>query len=226
MKILIVNDDGYMANGIKMLVDKAKKYGEVIVYSPYKCESAQSHKITIKTGIEIEEVSNLGVKAYAVHGSAADCVRVALFNDPNIDLILSGVNEGLNIGHDVFYSSTVAAISQAGLLGKRGIALSYDKNVEDVEPQLEALLDELILNNSKYSDLINVNFPIAKFKKAKGIKMTIRGEQSYGNSFDIINGAYFEKMDLIIDNTPGVDSEATNNGYISISNLSMKRTYI
>ncbi len=226
MKILIVNDDGFESNGIKLLVDKAKKYGDVIVYSPFKCESAQSHKITIKVGIKKEEVFNLGVKAYAVHGSAADCVRIGLFDNPNIDIILSGINEGLNIGHDIFYSSTIAAVMQAGLSGKRGIALSYDKNPKYIEPQLEGLLDDLILNNEKYNNLLNVNFPTAKYNKSKGVKFTTRGEQTFENTFDIVDGLYYESNKLIQDNTDGTDSQATNNGYISISNLTLNRTIL
>ncbi len=226
MKILIVNDDGYQANGIKMLIEEAVKYGEVVVYSPAKCESAQSHKITIKAGIRVEETNNLNVKAYIVHGSAADCVRIGLFEHSDVDIVLSGVNEGLNVGHDLYYSSTIAAVIQAGLCGKRGIAFSYDKNIEDIKPQLSELLSELITNNSEYNNLLNVNFPVSKYKSNLGIKFTLGGEQRYENEFIIKDGSYFEGINLIEDVNEMTDGYAVNNGYISITNLSLKRTFI
>lgn len=226
MKFLIVNDDGYKAEGIKILVEQAKKYGEVVVYSPFKCESAQSHKITIHTGIKVEKLDCYDVEAYTVHGSAADCVRLGLFLNPGTDLVLSGINHGLNVGHDIYYSSTISAVVEAGLQGYRGVALSCDKNYNDIkENQLESILDEVVLNNKKYSPLINVNFPVAKYPKYKGIKQTLGGYWHYANKFDLRDGLYHESVEMIHDTTEGNDSFEANEGFVSITNISLTRTF-
>lgn len=226
MKILIVNDDGYKAQGLKILIEEVQKVAEVIVFSPAKCESAQSHKITIHSGIKVEPINNLDVEGYLVHGSAADCVRVATFLNPDIDLVLSGINHGLNVGYDIYYSSTIAAITEAGLRGYRGVALSCDKNFDDVKNnQLESIVKEVVLNNSKYEPLINVNFPNSKYKEYKGLKHTIGGNWHYENKFELIDGVYHECTSMIQDNTEGVDSFECLNGYVSITNLTLNRTY-
>lgn len=225
MKILIVNDDGFEAEGIKLLVNKVKKYGDVVVFSPFKCESAQSQKITIKKGIKIESIDSFDVESYAVHGSTADCVRLGLYLHKDVDLVLSGINHGLNVGHDIFYSSTIAGVVQAGMQGYRAIALSCDRNYKDVEEQVEELLDEVILNNDKYEQIINVNFPKDKYKTNKGIKYTLGGNWHYKNDFVLKDGLYYESDQMFDDMTEGTDNFEVSNGYISISNISLKRTY-
>lgn len=226
MKILIVNDDGFKAEGIRLLVDKIKKYGEVIVYSPFKCESAQSHKITIHTGLKLESLDCFDVEAYTVHGSAADCVRLGLFNNPDIDLIVSGINHGLNVGHDIYYSSTISAIVEGGLHGYRGVALSCDKNYDDIrDNQIDVLLEEVILNNKNYEPLINVNFPKSNFKQNKGLKQTLGGNWHYANKFDLVDGLYHESIEMINDETEGNDAYEVAQGYISITNITLTRSY-
>lgn len=226
MKILIVNDDGYQADGIRMLVDAAKKYGEVIVFSPAKCESAQSHKITIHSGLKIDRLDCFDVEAYSVHGSAADCVRLATFLHPDIDLVLSGINHGLNVGYDIYYSSTIAAITEAGLRGYRGVALSCDKNYEEIKNnQLDSILAEVVGKNNLYEPLINVNFPSSSFSNYKGIKTTLGGKWHYKNEFNIVDSLYFECDSMVNDDTEGVDSFECANGYVSITNVSLNRTY-
>lgn len=226
MKFLVVNDDGYQAEGIKLLVNNLKKYGDVVVYSPYKCESAQSHKITIKVGIKVERIDVFGVESYTVHGSAADCVRIGLFLHPDTTLVLSGINHGLNVGHDIYYSSTISAIVEAGMQGYRGVALSCDRNYDDIKNnQLESLLEEVVLNNDKYAPLINVNFPISKFTNNEGIKKTVGGKWHYANKFVLKNGLYFESDEIVTDEIENNDGYEVANGYVSISNITLQRTY-
>ncbi len=226
MKMLIVNDDGYQAEGIKLLVEAAKKYGEVIVYSPFKCESAQSHKITIHKGLKLEKIDCFDVEAYTVHGSAADCVRLGLFLNPDTDLVLSGINHGLNVGSDIYYSSTISAVVEAGMQGYRGVALSCDRNYNDIRNnQLRDLLDKVILNNKDYAPLININFPKAEFTNNKGIKQTLGGNWHYANKFDFKDGLYFESDEMVHDVTEGNDGYEVSKGYISLTNISLVRTY-
>lgn len=226
MKFLIINDDGYQAEGLRILIEKAKKYGEVVVYSPFKCESAQSQKITIHKPIKVDKVEISNTIINVVHGSTADCVRLGIFDHPDTKLVLSGVNHGLNMGQDIFYSSTIAGVNQAGMLGYRGVALSCDKNYVALELQLEGILDEVILNNDKYHNLINVNLPSAKFNMYKGFKNTIGGNRIFENKFSIDEGNNYLESNIMIDDfTDGTDSGEVNNGFVSITNLTLTRTF-
>ncbi len=225
MKFLIVNDDGYKAEGLEIIVETIKKYGDVVVYSPYQCESAQSQKITIHKGIKVESVIVAGVDAYAVHGSTADCVRIGIFNNPDIDIVISGINHGHNMGQDIYYSSTIAGVMQAGLLGYRGVALSCDKNYQIVRNLIDEVVVEVILNNEKYNSWINVNLPSKSFDSIKGYKMTVAGERTFKNDFIINDNTYYEIDQMIDDLTSGTDSFEVSNGYVSISNLLLKRTF-
>lgn len=221
MKILIVNDDGYESLGLRMLIEKAVNYGSVIVYAPLKCESAQSQKITIHQSILVEYIDGINV----VHGSTADCVRLGLFDNPDVDLVLSGVNNGLNVGRDIYYSSTIAGVIQAGILGYKSVALSCDKNFDDICLYLDFILDELLKKENDYGDLLNVNFPVRKYKEYLGVKKTVAGKRMFENKFIVRDGRYHEIDNLIEDYTDGTDSGEVNKGFISVSRLSIDRTF-
>ncbi|MFI3329723.1 MAG: 5'/3'-nucleotidase SurE [bacterium] len=223
MKVLVVNDDSYEATGIKILVDALKKYVEVVVYAPSKCESAQGQKITIHKPIKVDKIDTFGVEAYKVDGSTADCVRLGIFNNKDIDLIISGVNQGLNIGQDIHYSSTIAGVIQAGLLGYRGVALSCDKNYDDVINQIDPIIEEYIVNNDKHHNLLNINFPSAKFKTYKGIKETVCGNRYFENEFTYNDGCYLESDIMVDDYTRGTDSGEVAQGYVSVSKLTINK---
>lgn len=221
MKVLVVNDDGYQAEGLRILIDSLKKYVDVVAYSPLKCESAQSQKITIHKGIKVEKIGDINV----VDGSTADCVRLGVFDHPDIDLVISGVNHGLNVGIDIYYSSTIAGIVQAGLFGYKGVAFSCDKNYKDVRLYIDDVVKEFVLGNSKYENLINVNFPTEQFSEYKGIKFTTRGKREFENKFTVNDGVYFETNVMNDDFTDGTDSGECNKGFISVSNLKLERVY-
>ncbi len=224
MKFLVVNDDGYEAIGLKILVDALKRHGEVVVYSPSKCESAQGQKITIHKPIKVDKVELSGVEAYKVEGSTADCVRIGIFTNPDVDLVISGVNQGLNIGQDIHYSSTIAGVIQAGLLGYRGVALSCDKNYDDVINQLDPIIVEFIVNNKKHHNLLNINFPSKNFPMNKGVKQTVCGNRYFENKFTFENGMYLESDVMVDDFTDGTDSGEVAKGYVSVSKLTTNKT--
>lgn len=224
MKFLVVNDDGYKATGLKTLVQSLKHYGEVVVYSPSKCESAQGQKITIHKPIGVQKIDLCGVEAYKVEGSTADCVRLGVFTNPDIDLVVSGINEGLNVGQDIHYSSTIAGIMQAGLLGYRGVALSCDKNFDDVSAQLDPVIKEYIINNNNHHNLLNINFPSKEFKQNKGVKNTICGNRYFENKFTFNGTEYMESNIMVDDFSDGTDSGEVRKGYISVSKLTINKT--
>ncbi|MDE6401030.1 MAG: 5'/3'-nucleotidase SurE, partial [Clostridiales bacterium] len=128
MRILITNDDGYDSEGLQAVADLFKGEYEIAVGAPDYQKSAASHSITLPPNVlPFREVCGNGYKTYAVNGSPADCVKVALtllFEAP--DLVISGINRGENLGSDIWYSGTVSAATDAAHYGYRAIALSLD----------------------------------------------------------------------------------------------------
>jgi 5'-nucleotidase len=123
MRILLTNDDGIDAPGLQALVQAATQFGRVIVAAPAAAHSGCGHRVTTDAPFAVTEVA---AGRFAVAGTPADCVRVALHDlAPGVDWVLSGVNAGGNLGADVYHSGTVAAVREAALHGVRGVALSH-----------------------------------------------------------------------------------------------------
>ena len=124
MRILITNDDGISAEGIRVLCQWAKTKGEVTVVAPKVEQSGKSHAIDFTRPIEIKRVELMdGVEAYSMDSSPADCVRFAVLGMMGkFDIIFSGINRGFNLGKDIVYSGTAGAIFEGGRLGIPGIA--------------------------------------------------------------------------------------------------------
>jgi 5'-nucleotidase len=123
MKLLLTNDDGIDAAGLQALVDAARTLGDPVVVAPAGPQSGVSHRVTWHDGVRIEP---RGEERYAIHGTPADCVRLGLLKVvPDAKWILSGINHGANLGADVHYSGTVAAVREAVLHGWPGIAVSH-----------------------------------------------------------------------------------------------------
>src|SRR5689334_5101248 len=124
-RILVTNDDGYFSEGIQALADALRAIGDVTIVAPDKEASAVGHALTLRRPLRLEEISE-GV--YSVDGTPTDCVNIGLvevLSDPP-DLIVSGINKGLNIGDDVTYSGTVAGALEGALLGYPAIAVSLE----------------------------------------------------------------------------------------------------
>ncbi len=191
MKILVTNDDGIYSEGIKLLVEKAKKYGEVVVVAPLKQQSAKSHSIEIKKAIRVEEVDCFAnVKAYAVDSTPADCVRFALYGlKLDIDIVFSGINKGLNLGDDILYSGTIGAAMEAALAGKKALAFStWYQSFEGAE-YFDMAMDYIINNKLlEKHNLYNINFPY----HAQGIRMTRQGNTHFNTSFELKEDGYYQ----------------------------------
>src|SRR4051812_42378244 len=122
MKLLLTNDDGIEADGLRALLVAVSGLGEPVVVAPVDPQSGVSHAVTTDTRVRIDA----GGGQFAVHGTPADCARVGLHRlCPDVGLVLSGINHGGNLGADVYYSGTVAAVREAVLHGWPGIALSH-----------------------------------------------------------------------------------------------------
>ncbi|PYJ88514.1 MAG: 5'/3'-nucleotidase SurE [Verrucomicrobia bacterium] len=163
MKFLLTNDDGIDAAGLGALVNAVAAFGESVVVAPADAQSGVSHRVTWQEGVRIERRDE---KRYAIHGTPADCVRLGLLKvAPDAKWILSGINHGANLGADVHYSGTVAAVREAVLHGwpgiavshyrKSGIAFDWERATNWVRPILADLLARPIEPGLFY----NVNLP-------------------------------------------------------------------
>ncbi len=176
MRILVTNDDGIYAPGIWRLAKAAKEFGDVTVVAPDRQYSAMSHRITIEGTIEVREISDFpvsGVRAYQVGGTPADCVKIAVeyLLDGRPELVLSGVNKGLNAGIDIMYSGTIAAAMEALLKGISAVAFSkvYDDDYSLVDDRLCDILRQVLAEPAGKGKIWNVNFPAGRPEDCKGV---------------------------------------------------------
>lgn len=229
MNILIVNDDGIHAKGIKLLIEAVKALGKVYVVAPKTQQSAVSQGITIHEPLSIdEEYLFADVEAWSISGKPADCVKVALeYLRLPIDVVISGVNDGPNLGTDILYSGTVAAATEACVFNIPSIAISTDfGSWEIVENELSFLLNYIFENNlPKIGIVLNANFQLREFKTSKGIVFTRQGHRIFSAKFRHDNGQYWQEGNWVpTDNKADTDVHAVSHGYISITPLQIDRT--
>lgn len=229
MKILITNDDGVNALGIRLLAEWAKKLGDVTVVAPKVEQSAKSHAIEIVKKIEIKQMPFMdGITAYSVDSTPADCVRFGVLGlGEKYDLVLSGVNKGVNVGADIVYSGTIAATFEAVRLGIPAIAFSafYDDQ-ENAVKHLDSVY-EYIMHNKLLEEnpLYNVNIPY----NVQGIRVTEQGSFYFSDRFIKLDeeDMYMQDGEPIPDEFPddiNRDTVAIVNGYISVTPLAITRT--
>lgn len=176
MRILLTNDDSYKSRTLHVLAKTLLQFGhEPIVFSPVNNVSGQGSALSIQPIAKIDIKSKDGIKIYAVHGTTTDCVIFGTSYYNNIDLVISGINYGLNVGKDTLNSATVSGAKEAIMRGIPAIALSinsfYPRNLEDVTNYFCSLLNnklQLVLSN-KY--LLNINFPDKSIEEIKGVKV-------------------------------------------------------
>lgn len=193
MNILLTNDDGINAEGIKVLAKSLHKYHNVVVVAPMEQRSASSHSITINESIIVkrDKIEGLDVEAYSISGTPADCVRVALDKlvKDKIDIVVSGINRGVNIGNDILYSGTVSAAIEGSMYELPSIAVSTEivkGRQEDYEIGAKYLLRILQESSKKYlrNDVVlNLNIPYCKEEDIKGIKVCKVGNKVYNSYF-------------------------------------------
>lgn len=230
MRILVVNDDGIEAKGIKLLAEWAMKYGEVTVVAPKVEQSGKSHAIDFINPIEIKRVDLIpGVEAWSMASTPADCVRFGTFGlKKRYDLVVSGINRGANMSGDIIYSGTMGAIFEAGNQRHRGIAFSTTpENLEGAAKYLDKAYNYILENNLfDYSDLYNVNIP----EEVKGIMITKQGDGFFSDAFyKIDENTYTQHGEMISDSCPEDktrDTIAFADGFISITPMTKERTHL
>lgn len=226
MHILVTNDDGILAPGIRALSAGLSRLGQVTIVAPDRERSATGHAITVHSPLRVKRISGLpGHAAYAVNGTPADCVKLALegLKIDRPDLVVSGINRGPNLGTDVLYSGTVSAAIEAALLGLPAIAVSLaDFRETDYEEaaSFAALIAERWHHKRLPPDtLLNVNWPRTT---ARGVKITVLGHRRYENIFDLRTDPwgreyYWLGGAAINDEAPESDVWAVENGFASVT---------
>jgi 5'-nucleotidase len=161
VRILIANDDGIYSPGIAALAAVAGEFGTVRIVAPDVEQSSMGHAITASRPLSYRRTTIDRIEAYRVNGTPADCVALGAYHWDRVDLVLSGLNLGLNIGNSIWHSGTLAAAKQAVLLGLRGVALSVpsgsETTIERFTPWIRRVIQTLL--SGPALPLVNVNFP-------------------------------------------------------------------
>jgi 5'-nucleotidase len=194
MKLLISNDDGIAALGIRTLANCLAEAGhDVTVVSPDRERSATGHGLTLHQPIRAEIVDGLfhpSIKAWACDGTPSDCVKLALWAllDSPPDLVLSGINQGANLGTEILYSGTVSAAMEGLIEGIPSIAFSLtshtDKNFQPAAKFAKLLVEQIAVNPLPDLMLLNVNIPAITWEEIAGAKLTRQGIRRYVDVFD------------------------------------------
>lgn len=221
MKILIVNDDGYQAEGLKILLELVKDLGELYVLAPKKHKSGMSNAITIRKYLKVKEIKMPYVKkAFYVDGFPADCTRISgeLFKDVKFDLLISGINEGANVGSNVMHSGTIGAAVEGLHFNLPAIAFSSPyKRYENAKKYTKKII-EVILKNKLLSTnyVLNVNYP-DQDTQIKGLYFSKQSINYELNKFVRIGNKYLPIYKRKEDLDKGSDVYGYFNNYITIT---------
>jgi len=189
--ILVVNDDGITAPGIKVLLEEMQQIGDVTVVAPDSPQSGMGHAITIGKPLRLDEVQLYsGVKMYKCSGTPVDCVKLAvnqIFKGTPPDICVSGINHGLNNSINVLYSGTMSAAVEGAIEGIPSIGFSYDDfshsaDFENCRPFVRAITLQVLKNGMQKGTLLNVNFP--KTDSIRGIRICRQANAKWSEEFD------------------------------------------
>lgn len=229
--ILVTNDDGISAPGIRTLISAMNELGEVIVVAPDSPQSAMGHAITINSTLQCNQVKiDDGPQIeYSCSGTPADCVKLGINEilDRKPDICVSGVNHGSNSSINVIYSGTMSAAVEASIEGIPAIGFSlldysWNANFNEIKKYLINITKQALLNGIPKGNALNVNFPKLKEKDIKGIKICRQANAYWVEKFDKrVNPQgkeYYWLTGEFINKDNGHDSDewALANGFISI----------
>ena len=228
MNILLTNDDGYKASGINQLFKSLSAEHKVFLIAPRENCSGMSAAISLRKEIKVEEISK---NIFSVSGTPADCSYLGLLSvipEP-IEMIVSGINLGANLGEDVFYSGTVGAAIAGRRLNYVPVAFSVaaynPKNLTYIAEQSLLITNQASQLPADQNLLVNVNFPDLPASKIKGIKITSLGKRGTPDTPDLIRAKdsikfySFGPSGTLLPNQVGTDIQAIEQNYISISIL-------
>ena len=233
MHILLSNDDGYQAPGLKALLESIKIHGEITVVAPDENKSGASGSLTLS---KVLTVKATGERCFAVDGTPVDCVHIGLNGllDNEPDMVISGINSGSNLGDDVLYSGTVGAALEGRRLAYPGVAVSLvgsePKHYWTAGQVASAIVSELKINPLPSRTILNVNVPDRPLEDLHGYKITRLGYRARSHPVIRLNASDDYRQYRIgtigsaADSGPGTDFSAVNEGYVSITPLRIDST--
>jgi 5'-nucleotidase len=229
VRILITNDDGIYSPGIAALATAASRFGDVRIVAPDVEMSSAGHSITSSRPLSYRRTVVGAFDAYRVNGTPADCVALGMHNWEQVDVVLSGINLGLNLGNAMWHSGTLAGAKQGVLFGRRGIALSApavseEPDLQSLVPSVEEVLRVLLATSDL--PLVNVNFPNRPPVGLCWTRQSVRhydgevipGQDPMGRSHFWFVVKRLEQPD------EGTDRWAVEHGYISMTPLRLDLT--
>ena len=230
MRILVANDDGVYSPGIAALAEVAAEFGETRIVAPDVEMSSAGHSITAARPLSYKRTPNKAVEAYRVNGTPADCVALGVSQWEKVDVVLSGINIGANLGNATWHSGTLAGARQAALLGLRGIALSApatdreQPSFELLKPWAASVLEMLF--DVQELPLVNVNFPA---DAPRGLLWTCQSMRHYDGKVvpakDPMGRQIYWYTVVPVESTEETsDRWAFDNGYVSITPLRLDLT--
>lgn len=230
--ILVTNDDGITAGGLRTLVNSARKFGDVLVVAPDSPQSAQGHAITIERPVFVRQSKAFGdeVEAYECSGTPVDCVKIAksvLLQGRTPDLCVSGINHGSNAAINIIYSGTLSAAMEASLEGTPSIGFSFLDYRADADftvciPYVEKLIGHVLEHGMDEGNLYNVNIPNLPAGQIRGIKVCrqaearwveeyVKGEDPRGRPYYWLTGKFVNNEER-----EDADANALQAGYVSL----------
>jgi 5'-nucleotidase len=228
--ILVTNDDGLTAPGIRALVEAVSELGKVIVVAPDKPQSGMGHAITIGEPLRLEQSDIFGdIEAYQCTGTPVDCVKLAkdVLLNGNPDLCVSGINHGSNSSINIIYSGTMSAAMEAGIEGIKAVGFSlcdysYHADFSAAKHYAKIISKSLLNNDLPEGTLLNVNIPPHKQELIKGIRICRQANakwvEEYEERRDPRNKKYYWLTGKFINNDRNDDTDewALDNSYVSV----------
>lgn len=236
LEILVTNDDGYSAKGINTLANLLLKYGNVTVIAPEKAQSGMSVALSLAYKVRLHKISEREengrrLRIYALTGTPADCVKMAMNSffsiDNKPDLLVSGINHGSNASAASIYSGTLGAATEGSIYGIPSVGLSLSTDLKDpdfshIGPYIEKVIENTIACPPKKGVYLNVNFPYVKREEIKGFKFAKQGMGMWIKEFhpSMEEGEeelyYMTGEFLDTDSSDNADHKVVSRGYISV----------
>lgn len=236
MNILLTNDDGFFSDGLKILYLYLKRIAEIHIVVPETEKSAVSHSINLLNPVRVKKIKIDNFSCYVISGTPVDCVKIGLKEliKEKINMVISGINAGPNLGMDILYSGTVSAAAEGAILGIPSIAVSLAgyKNFrfDDCAKVVLKIIDRIKHMKFPKDTILNINVPNKKIDEIKGIKITYQSESRFneeyekrvdprGNIYFWLKGNFEE-----IKEEKKSDVNAVKNGYVSITPINLNLT--
>lgn len=238
MRILLTNDDGINAKGINALIESLSSVAELFLLAPDRERSGTGHSITVFEPIKVKKVEIAGVKkGWVVYGTPVDCVKMAMSRliDEKIDLVVSGINHGPNLGTDVLYSGTVSAAAEGTIMGAPSLAVSLDSYASAPDFKFAAdftrrIVEQIKKDGIEKDTLLNINIPELKPEDIRGVQVCKLGVRNYDNLFeerqDPRGNIYYWLGGGVVNEEQANDSDvyAVERNYISITPIHLDLT--